>query len=383
MKLVNADIIQKETEQIKEIFYVQQEGKKYRLIMVLSLHFIYFDILDINDFMQSYEIKLNLEQIKKDHKTFSDLDSLEEFKNIIKDNLEKNEVIITKISGHIIRFELKKNSEFFELTKKKNNIEGLITNLYIEILKNTQIASELKNNYNKVSIENKNLKEEKNILKKNNEILIEEIKKLKDEIKQLKEKEKSKKFYCNEIKELFNTLKDEIKKQEEINQYEKNIEEKLKNEAINHITEENSLRKQKGTNTKNNIRNGRYTVNRQKLLGNNRNNTEGNLLNDSLYSTPEISKINKDLFQKKIKNNNNIKDKELIKFKGNKFIKIENRIKNNKKIKTDDNNNNNNFSKRLSRNNSNKFKTPVHLFKKKLSSYSANKIKYKFSEHNN
>ena len=101
---------------------------------------MYLELSDIIEFMQSYEIKLNLELIKKEHKTFSEINSLEEFKKILQDSIEKKEVIITKTSEQIIRFELKKNSIFFELKKKKNNIEGLINNLYIEISKNIEIS---------------------------------------------------------------------------------------------------------------------------------------------------------------------------------------------------------------------------------------------------
>jgi len=71
----NIDNKEKESEPIKEIFYIQQEEKQYRLIVVLSSYFIFLDILDIIEFRQSYEIKLNLELIKKEHKTFSEINS--------------------------------------------------------------------------------------------------------------------------------------------------------------------------------------------------------------------------------------------------------------------------------------------------------------------
>ena len=325
MEQTNIDNKEKESESIEEIFYIQQEEKKYGLIVVLSSYFMYLELSDIIEFKQSYEIKLNLELIKKEHKTFSEINSLEEFKKILQDSIEKKEVIITKTSEQIIRFELKKNSIFFELKKKKNNIEGLINNLYIEISKNIEISSELNKKYNEASVNNKILKEEMNMIKKNNEILFQENKKLKDEIKLMKQKEKLKEYYYNTIKEVYNTIKDEIKRQEEINQYENEKIEKLKNEATNRtpkrknsflnskeirkdkyikyeeesknnisVSIENLLKKIKGTNTKNNIRNGHYTVNRQKKLGRNRNNTERNLFNDSLYSIAEKSRITKD-----------------------------------------------------------------------------------------
>ena len=408
MEPTNIDNKEKETESIKEIFYIQQEEKKYRLIVILSSCFVCLELSDIIEFMQSYEIELNLELIKKEHKTFSEINSLEEFKKILQDSIEKKEVIITKTSEQIIRFELKKNSIFFELKKKKNNIEGLINNLYIEISKNIEISSELNKKYNEASVNNKILKEEMNMIKKNNEILFQENKKLKDEIKLMKQKEKLKEYYYNTIKEVYNTIKDEIKRQEEINQYENEKIEKLKNEEINRIlkrknsflnskeirkdkyikyeeesknnisvSKENLFKKIKGTNTKNNIRNGHYTVNRQKNLGRNRNNTERNLFNDSLYSTAEKSRITKDLFQKKLKNVSNIKLKKNSNSNINNFMKNEIGMINNKQLKSN-NINTNSCSKRLNRINSKSFTTPINLNKKRISLFSDIKFNIMF-----
>ena len=408
MEPTNIDNKEKESESIKEIFYIQQEENKYRLIVILSSYFMYLELSDIIEFMQSYEIKLNLELIKKEHKTFSEINSLEEFKKILQDSIEKKEVIITKTSEQIIRFELKKNSIFFELKKKKNNIEGLINNLYIEISKNIEISSELNKKYNEASVNNKILKEEMNMIKKNNEILIQENKKLKDEIKLMKQKEKLKEYYYNTIKEVYNTIKDEIKRQEEINQYENEKIEKLKNEEINRILKrknsflnskeirkdkyikyeeesknnisvsiENLLKKIKGTNTKNNIRNGHYTVYRQKNLGRNINNTERNLFNDSLYSPAEKSRITKDLFQKKLKNVSNIKLKKNSNSNINNFMKNEIGMINNKQLKSN-NINTNSCSKRLNRINSKSFTTPINLNKKRISLFSDIKFNIMF-----
>ena len=391
MEPTNIDNKEKESESIEEIFYIQQEEKKYGLIVVLSSYFMYLELSDIIEFKQSYEIKLNLELIKKEHKTFSEINSLEEFKKILQDSIEKKEVIITKTSEQIIRFELKKNSIFFELKKKKNNIEGLINNLYIEISKNIEISSELNKKYNEASVNNKILKEEMNMIKKNNEILFQENKKLKDEIKLMKQNEKLKEYYYNTIKDLYNTIKDEIKRQEEINQYENEKIKKLKNEAINPILKRKNsflnskeirkdkyikyeeFKKIKGTNTKNNIRNGHYTVNRQKNLDRNINNTERNLFNDSLYSTAEKSRITKDLSQKKLKNVSNIKLKKNSNSNINNFMKNEIGMINNKQLKFN-NINTNSFSKRSSRINLNSFQTPINLHKNRISLFS--EIKY-------
>ena len=91
MEPTNIDNKEKESE---EIFYIQQEEKKYRLIVILSSYFMYLELSDIIDIIWFYEIKLNLELIKKEHETFSEINSLEEFKKILQDSIEKKEVII-------------------------------------------------------------------------------------------------------------------------------------------------------------------------------------------------------------------------------------------------------------------------------------------------
>lgn len=63
MEPTNIDNKEKESESIKEIFYIRQEEKKYRLIVTLSSYFMYLELSDIIEFMQPYEIELNLELI--------------------------------------------------------------------------------------------------------------------------------------------------------------------------------------------------------------------------------------------------------------------------------------------------------------------------------
>ena len=137
------------------------------------------------------------------------------------------------------------------------------------------------------------------------------------------------------------------------------------------------FKKIKGTNTKNNIRNGHYTVNRQKNLDRNINNTERNLFNDSLYSTAEKSRITKDLSQKKLKNVSNIKLKENSNSHKNNFMKNEIGMINNKQLKSN-NINTNSCSKRLNRINSTSFTTPINLNKKRISLFSDIKFNIMF-----
>ena len=86
--------IKMETE-LKETFDYKIEDKNYKLILILNSDYISLNVSDSNKFMQSYEINLNLDSIKKKAIIFSKLNSLVEFLDIIKDCLEKKEIIIT------------------------------------------------------------------------------------------------------------------------------------------------------------------------------------------------------------------------------------------------------------------------------------------------
>ena len=107
---METEIIQK-----KESFYFN----KNKLIIILNSNYITLKVSEIKKFMHSYEIKLNLEQIKEKHIIFSKFSSLQEFHNYIKDNIDKKAIFINKI----IRFEFKGDSISFELIKEKITME--------------------------------------------------------------------------------------------------------------------------------------------------------------------------------------------------------------------------------------------------------------------
>ena len=128
---VYGSTIETEDEPIKEIFDVEQADKNYKLIILLYLDYMSIEISEINKFMQIYQIiKLNLEDIKRKHISFSKFSSISEFRDIVKDSIDNKTIIITKTSENIIKFELTKYSVFFELTKKKIKI----INLFILLL---------------------------------------------------------------------------------------------------------------------------------------------------------------------------------------------------------------------------------------------------------
>ena len=81
---------------IKEQFFIAQGETNYKLIIILnSDNILSFNVSEENKFMQSYEIKLNLELIKEKHSSFSKFNSLQEFLNLVKDNISKKGIIIT------------------------------------------------------------------------------------------------------------------------------------------------------------------------------------------------------------------------------------------------------------------------------------------------
>ena len=107
---MDEDIIETKVEKINEALYINRVFKNYKLTIALNSEDITLNISEINKFMQSYEIKLNLEQIKEKHDTFSHINSLQEFFDIIKNNIEKKGILINKPSENLIHFEFKKNS---------------------------------------------------------------------------------------------------------------------------------------------------------------------------------------------------------------------------------------------------------------------------------
>lgn len=379
--------------------YVKKGDKTYKITIILHLDYISLNISELYKLSQTYVIKLNLKQIKAKHISFSKILSLEEFKNIVIDNIDKKAINITKISEYIIRFELTKYSVHFGLTKKKISNNEILENINIRMEKYEQKLFELEII--------KKLKQEIDEIKKKCEILNEENKKLqKKNIEKEKEKEindKNKelldlkqelkeiktyieKFKIDEVKPLwskkfsFRYEKEKRKKIEIICKDMNNIisenEEKngndIFNENISHYKidifaeKDNSIGKKRGRNNNSKTRYDffgnrnikRYLTERKsniKSLENiseesdksnsfqERNQTDYNIKENENNNYYEKILINKKIFTKKIQ-----------KFEFDKRLKKYNIIGNT-----------------LSRNNSSKFKTPTKLNDR--SSYSEQK----------
>ena len=217
-----------ETE-IKETFYLNQANKNYKLIMVLNSKNITLNISNMNKFMQSYQITLNLEQLKEKHETFSNIKSLQEFFDKIKDSIEKKEIIINKKYDNLISIEFKKNKIFFELIKERIDLDKLVENINIIKDKYNMKISDIETKFNGIYNENKNMKNEIDELNRANEILVKRIKKLKEKVKNIKGikniiEENNKKI--KDLNEKFiKQEKVEIKQNEEILKLSKDIQE--------------------------------------------------------------------------------------------------------------------------------------------------------------
>ena len=214
---MDEDIIETKVEKINEALYINRVFKNYKLTIALNSEDITLNISEINKFMQSYEIKLNLEQIKEKHDTFSHINCLQEFFDIIKNNIEKKGILINKPSENLIHFEFKKNSIIFELTKVKiNNLSKLLENINISHDKYNMKISSLENKIVNIYNENRYMKNEIDELKKANDILVNAIKKLKEKINNIMEFNNNKIQY---LKERF-IEKEKMKKDEEIKRSE-------------------------------------------------------------------------------------------------------------------------------------------------------------------
>ena len=193
-------------------FYYKIGDKNYEIAIIIDSDYMCINLSEVNNFSQTYGIKLNLKQIKAKHISFSKILSLLEFRKIVVDNINKKTINITKFSEYIILFELTKYRVNFGLTKKKISDNEIFKNINfrMEIYEQKILEFEIINK----------LKHEIDEIKKNCEILNVEIKKLKKENIE-KEKEKEINYNNEELLEL----------KQEMKEIKNNIE-KLKNEEV-------------------------------------------------------------------------------------------------------------------------------------------------------
>ena len=213
MEEVNISCQEIENYEFNKSYYIEI----YKLQIQLNSSNIFLEIKEMDKLAQSYEIQLNLEQIKEKHISFSNFSSLKDFLDCIEKSIQNQMIAINKISENIIRFEFKKNSIFFQLKKVKITLEKLVEDLKITNENFDTKISKLEKNYTELFNENKNLKQEINELKKKNEILFKENRKYQEELKGQKREKNLPEGLNNEILNIFNILieKEEMKKQED------------------------------------------------------------------------------------------------------------------------------------------------------------------------
>ena len=198
-------------ETISNSFEINQDGKNYKLNIKIINQDIQLILLDENDLMKEYEIKITLNELKQIHKIFSMFASCQEFVDYMKALIENKKLSIKKTVENQVTIELmveylfKQNIIKIDLIKKKVNFELIAQDLYRKI-------SVLTENYKNIKEENKIIKEENGNLRNRLNNLENLIKSLQDEISELKGNNK------NDIKLFFDSIDSTIfKTKEEIN----------------------------------------------------------------------------------------------------------------------------------------------------------------------
>ena len=164
-------------ETISNSFEINQDGKNYELNIKIINQDIQLILLDENDLMKEYEIKITLNELRQIHKIFSMLASCQEFVDYMKALIENKKLSIKKTVENQVTIELmveylfKQNIIKIDLIKKKVNYELIAQDLYKKI-------SVLTENY-------KNIKEENKIIKEENGNLINRLNKLENLINSL------------------------------------------------------------------------------------------------------------------------------------------------------------------------------------------------------
>ena len=292
-------IMETKFESTKKTFYIKQGETNYKFIILLYFNYISFKVSEMNKFMQSFEINLNLEQIKEKHITFSKLSSLQEFLDIIIEDINKKAIFIYKKTENKIKIEFKKYSVSFELNKENINMNKIVENINITIQKYDTKISNLETNFDKVSKENKLMKKEIDELKKNNEVLVEKNKKFQEEITKMKRFENFSKDLNTEInikiEELVQIIlgKEEEKKQEE-------FESKQKIQLMSKDIQ----------NLKNDLENLRIKYDKIDSLSFRKNEKENSINSSNNYKN-KIKKLNNIFFHDMENNNKNINPKKL------------------------------------------------------------------------
>ena len=206
----------------KEPILIEQENKKYFLIIEISGNSINFRVNEEGVFPNVYFSRnLSLKNIQELHKSFYGLNSCQEFLEYIRELAVKEELIIKRNEDNLsinfkVLYLLKSSNIEIILSLEKREINDTIKDICNEInLMRNKVEKFEKNIEKKIDNENKEqnnkiLEEIKNI-KEENKNLVDEIKILKVEINGLKQIEDENKKTINELKTEKNIFKEENK----------------------------------------------------------------------------------------------------------------------------------------------------------------------------
>ena len=117
-------IISAPKESISESFEIKQEGKNYKLNIIIINQDITLDLLDEKELMKEYEKKLTLVELRQIHKIFSMFNSSQEFIDFMKAFINNKKISIkyeneNKISiEFIVEYLYKQNTIEIDLNKK-------------------------------------------------------------------------------------------------------------------------------------------------------------------------------------------------------------------------------------------------------------------------
>ena len=153
---------------ISESFEIKQEGKNYKLNIIIIGQDITLDLLDEKELIKQYEIKLTLNELRQIHKIFSMFNSSQKFIDFMKAFIDNKKISIKPANDNKISIEFtveylyKQNKIEINLHQKKVNFELIAQDLYKKISVLTENYLNLDINYKKIVEENKILKDRLN-----------------------------------------------------------------------------------------------------------------------------------------------------------------------------------------------------------------------------
>ena len=189
-------------EQFSESIEIKQETNNYKLNIDVFNENITLNIIEEKEFMEEYETKLTLDNIRQIHKTFSVLESLTEFIELIKDSINNKKLSIIKIDETKLAIELttqyliKTIKIKIDLIKKEINFELIAKKLFEKISVLNENYKSLETNYNNILEENRNIKEENARIKERLEVLENKINISKNEINEQNNNNNAKNEIC-------------------------------------------------------------------------------------------------------------------------------------------------------------------------------------------